>query len=121
MVTERDPYCISISCVDKVPNLLIIDIDGQKKLTFAEEDDAVIWPSFSPISDTIAYTFNQGDKEIGARILTMKSDGTEILEFMVPFVSREQFAHPGRFPDDKIIYLFLVPSLLIQNMKSRLL
>ncbi len=95
-----------ISYIDKVPNLFIIDIYGEnkKQLTFAEGGDAVLWPSFSPVCDTIAYTYNQEGGEVGARILTIKSDGTEMLEFMEPSVSREHFAHPGWSPDGKTIY-----------------
>ena len=56
-----------ISYRDKVPNLFVMDIYGKniKQLTFVEEKNSVLWPSWSPISDVIAYSFDKAGDEIG--------------------------------------------------------
>ncbi|MCG9479741.1 MAG: hypothetical protein K9H14_05970 [Actinomycetia bacterium] len=95
-----------ISYIDSTPNLSVIDIYGksQKQLTFVEGKDTVVWPSFSPVEDTIAYTYNSSEEGIGARIIVVKSDGTEIVKIPAPENPKAHFSHPGWSPDGKIMY-----------------
>ena len=95
-----------ISYIDGTPNLSVIDIYGknQKQLTFVEGEDTVVWPSFSPVEDAIAYTYNSSEEGIGARIIIIKSDGTEIVKLPAPDNPKAHFYHPGWSPDGKVIY-----------------
>lgn len=95
-----------ISYIDGTPNLFVIDIYGknQKQLTFVEGEDTVVWPSFSPVEDAIAYTFNSSEEGVGARIIVVRSDGTEIIELPFPDNPEAHFSHPGWSPDGKVIY-----------------
>ena len=79
-----------ISYIDGTPNLFVVDIYGknQKQLTFVEGEDTVVWPSFSPIEDAIAYTYNSSEEGIGARIIIIKSDGTEIVSFQLRIIQK---------------------------------
>ena len=49
-----------ISYRNNIPNLFVVDIYGknQKQLTFVEGKNTVLWPSWSPISDIIAFSYN---------------------------------------------------------------
>lgn len=95
-----------ISYIDGTPNLYVIDIYGnnQKQLTFVEGKDTVNWPSYSPVEDAIAYTYNSSEEGIGERIIVVKSDGTEIVELPAPANPRAHFGHPGWSRDGKIMY-----------------
>lgn len=64
----------------------------------------MVWPSFSPVEDAIAYTFNSSEEGVGARIIVVRSDGTEIIELPFPDNPEAHFSHPGWSPDGKVIY-----------------
>jgi Tol biopolymer transport system component len=91
---------------DSTPNLFVIDIYGnnQKQLTFVEGEDAIHWPSFSPVEDVIAYSYNKAGPEIGNRLYTIKSDGTQMLELIVPDNPRDHDCEPDWTPDGKVLY-----------------
>lgn len=95
-----------ISYINGTPNLFIIDIYGnnKKQLTFVEGKDTVLWPSFSPVEDAIAYTYNSSKEGIGERIIVVRSDGTKIVELPPPENPKAHFGHPGWSPDGKILY-----------------
>lgn len=95
-----------ISYIDGTPNLFVIDIYGnnQKQLTFVEGEDTILWPSFSPVEDIIAYSYNKAGPEIGARLYTIKSDGTQMLELIVPDNPRDHDSEPDWTPDGKVLY-----------------
>jgi len=95
-----------ISYIDGTPNLFVIDIYGknQKQLTFVEGKDTVVWPSFSPVEDAIAYTYNSSEEGIGARIIVVKSDGKEIVKLPAPDNPEAHFDNPGWSPDGKVLY-----------------
>lgn len=95
-----------ISYVNGTPNLFIIDIYGnnKKQLTFVEGKDTVLWPSFSPVEDAIAYTYNSSEEGIGERIIVIRSDGTKIIELPPPENPKAHFGHPAWSPDGKILY-----------------
>ena len=95
-----------ISYIDGTPNLSVIDVYGnnQKQLTFVEGEDTAVWPSYSPVEDAIAYTYNSSEEGIGARIIVVKSDGTEIVKLPAPNDPSAHFSHPGWSPDGKVLY-----------------
>ena len=95
-----------IAYIDGTPNLSVIDIYGknQKQLTFVEGENTVVWPSYSPVEDAIAYTYNSSEEGIGSRIIVVKSDGTKIIELPAPENPKAHFSHPGWSPDGKIMY-----------------
>ena len=99
-------YLAYISYRDDTPNLFVIDIYGEniKQLTFAEGKDTVLWPSWSPVSDLIAYSFNKAGHEIGARLYTIKADGTEMTEILSPDDPTRHDSEPDWSPDGNIIY-----------------
>ena len=99
-------YISYSSMIDGTPNLFVIDIYGnnQKQLTFVEGEDAIHWPSFSPVEDIIAYSYNKAGPEIGNRLYTIKSDGTQMLELMVPDNPRDHDDEPDWSPDGKVLY-----------------
>jgi Tol biopolymer transport system component len=95
-----------ISYIDGTPNLFVIDIYGnnQKQLTFVEGEDTIRWPSFSPVEDIIAYSYNKANSEIGNRLYTIQSDGMQMLELMVPDNPRDHDDEPDWSPDGKVLY-----------------
>src|SRR4030042_6633450 len=95
-----------ISYIDGTPNMSVIDIyvKNQKQLTFVEGEDTVLWPSYSPIEDAIAYTYNSSEEGIGARIIVVRSDGPEIIKLPVPDNPEAHFDNPGWSSDGKVLY-----------------
>ena len=67
-----------ISYRNNIPNLFVMDIYGknQKQLTFVEGKSTVLWPSWSPVSDVIAFSYNKEGEDIDSRLHIIKSDGT---------------------------------------------
>lgn len=99
-------YIAYISYRNGTPNLYVVDIHGSntKQLTYVEDKDTVLWPSWSPISDVIVYSYNKAGGGIDSRIRTIKSDGTgmrEILSSDDPDVSDYD---PAWSPDGRILY-----------------
>jgi len=95
-----------ISYRDKIPNLFVMDIYGKniKQLTFVEGENTVLWPSWSPVSDTIAFSYNKAGADIDFRLQIIKPDGTgqkEILSSNDPDLSDHE---PGWSPDGKTMY-----------------
>ena len=95
-----------ISYRDGIPNLWVMDIHGEnvKQLTFVKGQDTVLWPSWSPVSDVIAFSYNKAGNEIDFRLHTIKADGTgerEILSSDDPDLSDHE---PAWSPDGNIIY-----------------
>jgi Tol biopolymer transport system component len=95
-----------ISYRNKIPNLFVMDTYGKniKQLTFADGENTVLWPSWSPVSDTIAYSYNKAGDEIDFRLQIIKPDGTgqkEILSSNDPDLSDHE---PGWSPDGKTMY-----------------
>jgi Tol biopolymer transport system component len=95
-----------ISYREDRPNLFIMDTYGKntKQLTFVTGKDTVLWPSWSPVSDVIAFSYNKAGDEIDFRLHTIKADGTgerEILSSTDPDLSDHE---PGWSPDGNIIY-----------------
>jgi Tol biopolymer transport system component len=95
-----------ISYIDGTPNLFVMDTRGQnvKQLTFATGKNTVLWPSWSPVSDMIAFSFNKAGEDVDFRLHIIKSDGTgekEILSSSDPDLSDHE---PGWSPDGKKMY-----------------
>jgi TolB protein len=95
-----------ISYRDDIPNLFVVDDHGQsqKQLTFVDGKNTVLWPSWSPVSDTIAYSYNKAGDEIGFRLQIIKPDGTgqrEILSSNDPDLGDHE---PAWSPDGKTMY-----------------
>jgi len=83
-----------------------MDIYGKniKQLTFVEGENTVLWPSWSPVSDTIAFSYNKAGADIDFRLQIIKPDGTgqkEILSSNDPDLSDHE---PGWSPDGKTMY-----------------
>ncbi len=99
-------YLAYISYRDNVPNLFVMDIYGEniKQLTFAEGEDIVHWPSWSPVSDVIAYSLNKAGDEIGDRLYTVKADGTEMTEILPSSEVNLGDSEPEWSPDGNVLY-----------------
>jgi TolB protein len=99
-------YLAYISYKDNTPNLYVMDIQGRntKQLTFVEGKDTVLWPSWSPISDVIAYSYNKAGEEIDFRIRTIKSDGTGMREILSSDDPDLGDYDPAWSPDGKMLY-----------------
>ena len=87
-----------------------MDIYGKniKQLTFLEGvDEYASWPSWSPVSDVIAFT-NTVIKEDGdevTRLYTIKADGTEMTEILTSDNLEDIWdAEPAWSSDGKIMY-----------------
>ncbi|MFA5994325.1 MAG: hypothetical protein WC823_05190, partial [Parcubacteria group bacterium] len=95
-----------ISYRNNTPNLFVMDMYGQniRQLTFAEGGSTVLWPSWSPTSDVIAFSYNQAGTDIDFRLQVIKVDGTdrwELLSSADPDLSDHE---PGWSPDGQTIY-----------------
>jgi Tol biopolymer transport system component len=99
-------YLAYISYRNNIPNLFVMDIYGEniKQLTFVEGQDTILWPSWSPVSDVIAYAYNKAGDEIDFRLQIIRSDGTgqrEIISSNDPDLGDRE---PTWSPDGKTMY-----------------
>jgi len=103
-----------ISYRENVPNLFVMDTTGQnnKQLTFVTGKDAVLWPSWSPVSDVIAYSYNKEGEDVGYKLHTIKSDGTEMREILSSAHPEQTDFDPDWSSDGKTLYF-------ISNRSSR--
>lgn len=95
-----------ISYREKIPNLFVVDIYGknERQLTFEEGKSTVLWPSWSPVGDVIAFSYNEEGEEKDFRLHEIRSDGSgrrEILSSNNPDLGDSE---PGWSPDGKILY-----------------
>ena len=95
-----------ISYRNNTPNLFVMDIYGQniRQLTFAEVGSTVLWPSWSPTSDVIAFSYNKAGDEIGFRLRTIRADGTDEKELISSNDPDLGDHEPAWSPDGKIMY-----------------
>jgi Tol biopolymer transport system component len=101
-------YLAYISYRDDTQNLFVVDIYGEniKQLTFLEGENTVSWPSWSPVSDIIAYSFNKAGDELDDRLYTIKADGSEMTEILSSNETHLSDTEPAWSPDGKIMYFF---------------
>lgn len=99
-------YIAYISYQDNIPNLFVMDVYGKntKQLTFVAGKDTVLWPSWSPVSDTIAYSYNKAGDEIDFRLQTIRADGTEMRELLSSNDPDLSDHEPAWSPNGKTIY-----------------
>jgi Tol biopolymer transport system component len=95
-----------ISYRNDTPNLFVMDAYGknEKQLTFGEGEDTVLWPSWSPVSDVIAYTYNKAGEDVDARLWAIKSDGTGAREILSSNDKDMSDYEPAWSPDGKTMY-----------------
>jgi len=99
-------YIAYISYRNDVPNLHLVDVYGknEKQLTFVDGKNTVLWPSWSPRGDVIAFSYNRAGDEIGFRLRVIRPDGTgekEILSSNDPDLGDHE---PAWSPDGKMMY-----------------
>ena len=99
-------YLAYISYRDNIPNLYVMDIYGKntKQLTYAAGKDTVLWPSWSPVSDVIAYSYNKAGDEIDFRLEIIKADGTGQREILSSNDKDLSDHEPAWSPDGKTMY-----------------
>jgi Tol biopolymer transport system component len=78
--------------------------ENSKQLTFVDGKDTVLWPSWSPISDTIAFSYNKAGDEIDFRLQVIKSDGTGQKEILSSNDRDLNDHEPAWSPDGKTLY-----------------
>jgi len=95
-----------ISYQNGIPNLFVMDTYGKntKQLTNVAGKDLVLWPSWSPVSDVIAYSYNVAGEDIGFKLHTIKADGTEMREILSSVHPEQTDYDPDWSPDGKTIY-----------------
>jgi Tol biopolymer transport system component len=95
-----------ISYRDNVPNLFVMDIDGNntKQLTNVSGKNTVLWPSWSPVSDVIAYSYNKAGEDVDFRLEIIKSDGTGQKEILSSNDKDLSDHEPAWSPDGKTMY-----------------
>jgi Tol biopolymer transport system component len=95
-----------ISYINNIPNLFVMDTYGQntKQLTFVTGKDTVLWPSWSPVSDVIAYSYNKAGDEIDFRLQIIKADGTGQREILSSNDKDLSDHEPAWSPDGKKMY-----------------
>jgi len=95
-----------ISYIDGIPNLFVMDTYGKnvKQLTFVTGKDTVLWPSWSPVSDTIAFSYNKAGDDIDFRLQIIKSDGTGQREILSSNDKDLSDHEPAWSPDGKTMY-----------------
>jgi len=96
-----------ISYIEDTPNLWVTDLYGNaKQLTYFEDEDTALWPSWSPVSDVIAFTYNQQGSDIGEKLYTIKPDGTQLTELLSCPDARDHYSEPDWSPDGQTLYFF---------------
>ena len=95
-----------ISYRDNIPNLFVMDAHGQntKQLTFVDGKNTVLWPSWSPVSDVIAYSYNKAGDDIDFRLEIIKPDGTGQKEILSSNNKDLSDHEPAWSPDGKKMY-----------------
>lgn len=95
-----------ISYINNIPNLFVMDAHGQniKQLTFVDGKNTVLWPSWSPVSDVIAYSYNKAGDEIDFRLQIIKADGTGQKEILSSNNKDLSDHEPAWSPDGKTMF-----------------
>jgi Tol biopolymer transport system component len=95
-----------ISYIDNTPNLFVMDIYGKniKQLTFVDGKNTVLWPSWSPVSDVIAFSFNKAGEDVDFRLHIIKANGTGEKEILSSSDKDLGDHEPAWSPDGKKMY-----------------